>query len=280
MIKLGVNTAGKVVITKQTTPPSVYFDNWAFMDIVEDNLIAERFTRTLKSRNGTLEFSFMNLLEFSEINDSSQINKIELFLESVMPNLCFIDVIPNRVIDREDKILRKQLKDPPHWNKELLNFFATMKRQSLNPLSIKGLLSDLRDPKIIIKCKTFMLDLVESFERLRKKSKSDPKYRAEISVVTRGVILERATRYIYRDSVNSIIRDNINLSNSNHWRDLFHMIVPIAYCDFVLLDKMWADRARKTITRLRHIGQTAEMARVFSKKDLNNFWKIFEEEGQ
>jgi len=276
MIEIDINSAGNVIYTQHSTCPSVYLDNWALMDISENKPLATRFINSLKERGGSLEISFINLLEFSEITYQSQIDAVESLLESISPNLCFIDVIPRNVIEREDQINQQQKVVPPHWDEKLLRHFATMNKKSLNPLSIKGLFSNLGYPKIVEMSRTFMQDFVEKIEQLREKSKNDSKYLQKITSVPKGVKLQRVTRYIYQDIINSIIRDNIDLSNVNHWRDMFHTIVPIAYCDFVLIDRAWAHKAKETIGRLQKVGQTAEMAQVFSRKNMEEFWKVFE----
>ncbi len=48
--------------------------------------------------------------------------------------------------------------------------------------------------------------------------------------------------------------------------DLFHAIVPIAYCDFVLLDKYWEDQLDRVRSRFKKAGMDVPTARVFSGK--------------
>jgi hypothetical protein len=55
------------------------------------------------------------------------------------------------------------------------------------------------------------------------------------------------------------------------WNDLFHLIVPVSYCDIVLMDKRW-----KTF-----INQTGfsfpEIAMTFDKKIISDFFKKIED---
>jgi len=240
-------------------------------------VLAKRVHEALTRRGGTLELSWMNLLEFARITDTSQVAAAESFLEEISPHLAFIEVIPQIVIDREDRLIQGQEATAPHADIELLRFFATFPRKSVDPLNPQGFFADLRHPQLAHMCETFMSSLSNVIDDLRRKSKEDPQYLARVREVPRGAPVQRATRYIYEDAINSLIRDAIDVSStSNHWRDLFHMVVPVAYCDFVLLDKTWAAKAREVIYRLRKAGHSAEMATVFSKRQMNNFWDAFD----
>lgn len=276
MIKLGINTSGSLVIIQQSTAPSVYLDNWALMDIACNKNTTDLFIKILKKHNGTLEFSGMNLLELSLIEDLTQIKAIEEFLDNIIPNLSFIDMIPQNVIDRENRILNAGEQIPPHWDPNLLRFYATMYRDSLTPLSAKGFFTHLRQSEIIDACRTFMQGFKNLVEEKRQIVKTNPEYQYAVSRIPSGKPMQRATRYIYQDIVNSLIRDNIDMGNSKNWCDFFHTVVPIAYCNFVLLDRTWAHKAKEVIKRLRKTGQSAEMAKIFAKQNMDLFWKEFE----
>ena len=58
----------------------------------------------------------------------------------------------------------------------------------------------------------------------------------------------------------------MKMNKHSEWMDLFHVIVPVAYCDVVLIDKRW-----KTF-----IAQTGfscpQIAKVFDNSLLNDFF--------
>jgi hypothetical protein len=49
--------------------------------------------------------------------------------------------------------------------------------------------------------------------------------------------------------------------------DFFHAVVPVAYCDVVLLDKHWADKIERVWHRFSAEAIGAPLARVISKRD-------------
>ncbi len=62
----------------------------------------------------------------------------------------------------------------------------------------------------------------------------------------------------------------------NDWRDYFHMVVPMAHCDFLLLDNTWWSIATQVQHLLRKEGHTAAMARLFSPRTLDEFLSTLE----
>ncbi len=51
----------------------------------------------------------------------------------------------------------------------------------------------------------------------------------------------------------------------NDAMDCFHAVVPVAYCDFVLLDKHWAAQVTHVRARFEAGGLAVPMATVFTR---------------
>jgi hypothetical protein len=49
--------------------------------------------------------------------------------------------------------------------------------------------------------------------------------------------------------------------------DISHAIVPVAYCEYVLLDNYWATQVGLAQKRIRDGGGLFPMAKVFSEKE-------------
>jgi hypothetical protein len=60
--------------------------------------------------------------------------------------------------------------------------------------------------------------------------------------------------------------------------DLTHTVVPVSYCDYVLLDNGWTTRVNQMRKRFTTAGVCIPMAKVFSKKNdgLESFFKELE----
>jgi len=276
MLTLNIHSNGEIQIVQKMEAPAVYLDHWAAMDIAENQESADRFKEIILRRQGTLMLSWINLLEFSEIKKKRQIEQVETFLESISPRLGFIDVIPKHVINKENECLRGARTTAPQVDSLLLSFFGKMQRTSMDPLNPKGLFSNLNHQKLKEMNRKFHLQSSGIIRDRRKRVKNNPILQSQIKKVPQGKNIHTLTRYIDCDILSSLIRDtNSHIPDSNDWRDYYHTVVPIAYCNYVLLDKGWSHKANESICRLRKYGYTSEMAKVFSKKDIDKFWIAF-----
>jgi hypothetical protein len=249
------------------------------MDFAEHQELADQLRTILHRRQGTLYLSWVHLLELSEISDTRQIDRIESFLAAVFPNLGFMELTPGVVIAQEDQWVRGESIDPT-CDVSLLRYYTDFSRANIAPLSPRGFLACIRSPQAVEMCRTFMVrsDIVAEVAALRQRSRNNPRYLAHPVQVPVEMMLPW-TRYIFRETMCLFIRDSLSLSDPHHWCDFHHMVVPIAYCDFVLLDSAWATKAWQVQTRIHPLGQPSKMARVFSPKQLPEFWTAFETDG-
>lgn len=276
MLKLESTTASPLLITQINTEPSVYLDHWALRQFSSDPGLADRFVNSLVAADGMLEISFLNILEFAEVTDTDQVAAAERLLDRLTPgHIGFIDGIPKTVIENEDRFLRREreLRDP-HVDYRLLEVFAGHKRHSLNPLSFEGFLAN-QLPQMQAMSRTFMAELEPTLNAARKKAEI-PEFAKILRKTPKGhPEVQYLTRYINIEALRCVVREGIQMT-SNQWRDLFHMIVPMAYCKLVILDKTWASVGQQVQGRLRKRGHKVGMAEVFSERTLPGFWKALE----
>lgn len=290
MISLNINPEGKPVVCQQMTPPAVYLDVCALMEISANPSLSCLFSELLIKKEGTLMLSGMHLLEFSRMTDQSQTGNVDRLLSKISSRrFGFISVNPREVIEREDEFARTgKIQIAPQVDRRLLKLFSTRKGESLNPLDVRGLFSKLNTPKMGKVDESFvemMKEISKKVLALREKRNMDTAFRNFVKAAPKPcnlVGLEAATRYINLEIHNYLIRSEINLSDTNHWKDLFHTIVPVAYCSFVVLDRTWADVANKTKARLLQAGHSMEMARVFSMRanSVQDFFVALENYGE
>jgi hypothetical protein len=84
------------------------------------------------------------------------------------------------------------------------------------------------------------------------------------------------TKDIYRLAIDFVVVNEDMQMFSNEWIDLLHTVVPVAYFDFVMLDKRWCHFIR-TILPL----SPPDIAYVFSQREIEDFLtkiKNFKEE--
>jgi hypothetical protein len=81
-----------------------------------------------------------------------------------------------------------------------------------------------------------------------------------------------------RELLGKLLVDQKGNMTQNDAMDLFHAIVPISYCDFVLLDAAWEQRVKLVGERLIQHKIGIKAAKVFSEKSkgLGHFFECLE----
>ena len=82
-------------------------------------------------------------------------------------------------------------------------------------------------------------------------------------------ILGRRSPYtgdVLRQAIDHIVANENMGMPDKEWLDLLHMVVPVAHCDFVLLDRRWLHFVRNCLPL-----QFPDIARVYSEGDVSTF---------
>lgn len=80
------------------------------------------------------------------------------------------------------------------------------------------------------------------------------------------LIEQHGTRYILRELVRPMLLDQAAKVTRNHAIDLLHSVVPVAYCEMVLLDKHWQTQVERMRARFVKATMSFPVAQVFSRK--------------
>ncbi len=139
----------------------------------------------------------------------------------------------------------------------------------MNPLDPEVFFLSLRLPGVPDGLKQAKLLLAnrlrEAIETARSQYASKPSAKKEIRRGATGTAVMHPTRHVFESCIYGIIKDRLNLEDANHTIDFFHAVVPLSYCDFVLLDKAWAERARQVQAELVKKGLLTHQATVLSE---------------
>ena len=119
-------------------------------------------------------------------------------------------------------------------------------------------------------------DFLKDMKRLLKIGRSDYKHlerakRRFKTLKNQGPQYQTATREVFQMALDFVMSNKqMKMSEYSEWEDLFHVIVPISYCDLVLVDRRWK----------AFISQTGfsypKIAMVFDKRTVNDFFQTIE----
>ncbi len=275
MLKLTYGVLKKPQLVQTCSRPAVYLDHWALMNISEDSAKADRFRKVLHEKSGTLELSIANLLEFATVLDERHAKAAEHFLQNLYPNLAFIEVVTKPVIDREDTQPQTGPRFDPHLDDRYLNAILPLNSvSSVYPVSFDGLFTQSLTPPY----RKIRNELERAVEPLVTKAQQNWKAGRKLLRLPSKHEHERETRCLQIQLLQFFV------TSKGRWTlkqqmDFFHAVVPIAYCDIVLVDKMWADQAH----RFCKANPTAKrIAATFSDKtgEMDKFWAALENYGR
>lgn len=266
MLKAFVDGSAGLRLTMVDESPSVYLDHWALRTIADTQKWSEGLTAAIERASGTLHVSAWNILEFSKVRGAATIRRAEELLEACLPRLFFLECDPQIVIQRENALLAGAGSLPPHGDLDILEILFSFEPHRFESIGIRGLFDAVRDSGLDQRT----LELGEAFKslvvELRDELASFPGLRASARRTPPGPGLQRATRFILREMVRPLsLQQKMKLS-PNDALDFLHGVVPIAYSDYVLLDKRWASLGKQAVQRLRRAGHASQMAEIFSGK--------------
>lgn len=263
---------GRNLLIEQLRQPIVYLDNWALNDISLDSSFRQRFIGIMKDRKGTLRLSVSNLVELLKQSDQNQIGSILSMIDSVdagFINTNFVDVI-----NLENGVLRGEVEENPSHQIDLIYTYLLAQNWP-ESWTISNVVSS------VLKNSSGQ-HFSESWDQFAEKMKnflgvvrSDNKYiiksRARsTSTRKKGKKFDRATRELFQLGFDFVLQNPAMTMSSNEWHDFFHSIVPVAYCDIVLLDKRWTTFVSQTKLTF------PDIAFAFNRKSMDVFFNTLE----
>lgn len=263
MIRIGVTEAGFIEIGQEWTSPAVYLDHWALRAISEQPSLAARFSDSIKRRRGVLALSATNLLEFANVQSPQQADMADRLLDSVFPYLFFLDSNAFVVINREEQARAGTLTMAPQADTAVLAMLPMLKPESLAPLTVRGLLRGLSQPPL----QAEVAALADTFSRKVDELRSDVAADPSLAAIARTVPDPGScppTHLLLREFVRPLASDSRKRITRSDALDFFHAVVPVSYCDYVLLDRHWAAQVRQIEGRFRHAGVERSLACVLT----------------
>lgn len=273
-----IHPNGQVTIQERFNSPMVYLDQWALNDLSLDKSMRKRFVELFNKSGCMLRLSAGNIAELSNQGDTSQV-EIILSMISEINDCGLINIDFRKVILKEDILV----KDPSAINSignpsaqiDIVTTFITAQNypdQWHVSDILKNILSNLPDNFMVKRNQEFLKNM-ENLIALGRGSEKYLKKAANNYNTTKknGPEFETATRELLTLAFYFVMRNtNMQMKKYSEWADIFHVIVPVAYCDIVLVDKRW-----KTF-----INQTGykhpTIAKTFTKKTIENFLTTIE----
>jgi hypothetical protein len=232
----------------------------------------------MNERGGTLRISVVNMAEICRQGDKDQVNSI-IDMIRYIGDCGLINIDPRGVIKKENLLISNPSSittvmnpsaelemvqvylmahnHPSNWHvADIIASLIPLPPSNSMSESSSRFLSDMR--RLLQKGRGNSGYLKKSSDRFKKLKKHGPRY-------------EAATRELLTMALDFVLKnEDMKMSNYSEWQDLFHVIVPVSYCDIAMIDKRW-----KTF-----ISQTGfsypNVAKIFDRKSLELFFETVE----
>jgi len=264
MVRFNIDDSGSIRVEQVTTAPAVYLDHWALRKISDDTSLAKKIRDALDRSHGTLMLSWLNLIEFTKVEDSRHAVAAESFIDSLLPNVFFLEINPFTVIERENALLAGGPLVQPHGDMQFLKFFAERNPGSVKPFTGHNLFSLMNSDRLSTSFEALADTIAEQAEALRSRMSNDLEFERRVRRLPTGPEIQRGTRYILRELARPFLVDRHIRINRNNAIDLVHAVVPVAYCDIVLLDKHWCEQVSRMRSRFTEAEMQVSTAEVYS----------------
>src|SRR5262249_18799841 len=120
----------------QHVRPMAYLDHWAFRRFSTNPALSSRLVKALRTRDGTLALSWLNLGEYAKVSIVASRQAAEKFVDDVLPSIFCIQV-DLAAVDKREKA-----GDPlPHADEDLAATLVDATRS----LTAKGMFVQLHD---------------------------------------------------------------------------------------------------------------------------------------
>ena len=193
-------------------------------------------------------------------------------LVAMQPQVFFLEVNFDVVISREDRLLAGGPPAPPHGDADFLREFIT----SAHDLSMQVAQDRQRAQRFdaLTDAIADRINILRNDLATQQGGKNRDSFIKSALLEFRPVTahspsslqMQRGTRFLLYEFLRALLIDTKTKITRNYVIDLFHAVVPVAYCDFVLLDRHWKTKVEQVYKSISKVGLSIPIARVFSGK--------------
>jgi len=260
------NPGGVFDLEVRARQPTVYLDNWALSRaLAVDETRRERFLETFKTK-GTLLFSWVNVMELgnSIFNRSAP---IRLLLDGIGEQWFPIESNPFASIKKENS--QQGAANSPAFSETLIRaYYPHVHGGVLTLSSVFDLLRHDNGAKARGAQQQLKATVQQFIDEIKQGQRLDPTW-LDKRYPALAFDPQRPTLFVFTELLRGLASERGFTFTPNDGIDLFHATVPVAYSDFVLLDRSWT-------RRVRALSMPGRALYAFAEPELDGFLDAFE----
>lgn len=266
MIRYEINESGKLMLIQEIAGPLIYLDHWALRKLSEEPTLRAEFISSMRTARADLAISWLNIAEFSKLSSGSAHEVAESLVEELLPSVFFLETNPVTVWSNEDEQVQGRHQTPAHADVELLKQVASLRPSGLQQFTARGLFGYVHGSDLATSLAELTGSMLRHIDALRTQYASDALLRRSARSMPPEASHPKATRQLFRELITTLLVDPKLKLTPQHATDLLHCVVPLSYCDYVLLDAHWEAQVSRVKTKLQRGGRDYALASVFSER--------------
>ena len=266
---------GEIEIQEYFRRPTVYLDHWALNDLALEDKLRDKFVNIMARKGGTLRLSVFNMIELSKQADVSQVNSILDMIDSI-PDCGLINIDPREVIKKENMLISDaSLRLNPSIEIDIVSAHV-MAQNYPTEWHVSDIIRKVIPELPSTRLSESNAEFLEDMQRLLGIGRGDKDHLRRASnrlkkLKSKGPKYQAATRELFIMALDFVMtNEQMKMAQYSEWTDLFHVVVPVSYCDLVMIDKRWKSFIKQTGFSFPHI------AMIFDKKSSNDFFQAIE----
>lgn len=269
----------RIEIQEHFRRPMVYLDHWALNDLSLNADLRDSFVKTMNDKGGTLRLSVANMIELSKQGDKQQVEDILNMIRSI-EDCGLINVDPGEVIKKENILISVPAAAfNPSAELELISAHLLARNYTLNwhvGDIIASVIDELPSKRLSNSNEQFLDDMKQLLEAGRNDSEFMKRAKSRFGKLKElDPEYQTATRELLQLSLDFVIRNiNMKMDQYSEWNDIFHLIVPVAYCDIVMLDRRWKAFLNQTEFSFPQIAMTFDKRSIDALFGQIENWKL------
>lgn len=270
MIIVSQKQNGDVNVLQRVREPLLYFDNWFWCDLTHSKDLLKSFQTFIRKVRPSIMFSFISLFELGKwVNEA----KNEILLELIDEfDFGLFDCNPVGVMKRENYAKANGLPfSACLLDKELLKGFVVHLPRADEKIRLSDFLGWLNEKDNQTEVKAINSNFLENVLPIIERARNAPQIYKEARTRLRDqAVLSSAqphTWEIYRRINDYLVVNKTMKLDESDWADIMHLIVPLAYFNFICCDKRWYEFANEHIP-LKH----PEIARTYYRTNVMNLF--------
>lgn len=267
MLEISIKSGESNFQINQISPrPWIHLDHWALRHFSSTSQEKKRFLDLLERKGGTLCISWIAVFEIINHDKGKSLSDIIDFYRDLGNKFSFLQCNPMKVMN-DEKNWKLGNTNPGLDMETAVSYFRNIFGNELRQISFSQVIETIINnqeahKKMKEKLKEHKDTGLQEFSKHRNRYIKDPsKIAPKIKLETHLDV----TSYIYYETLKQYVKGNSKIE-PNDIPDIFYTIVPVSYCDFVMIDSKWVEFVRNTNP------EKGIVSRIYSKKDLPVFF--------